>query len=264
MRLNIASKFRAFAFASTLLTAALASGVAHAGELKFGEGPSSLETDDKGKLTGAGSKTAVKELDKVIGEDAWDLKVWARVDRGVAGPMYIEFYQTVNGQKSIVHRHEMEFEGGKHFTESVMLEGSQGFNKNRNYQVVVIQNDGKKDIKLAEGKIKLIKTDRKEEDAGGGGGDKEGGESGGGEGGGEGGGDSNCSEQDRLDGFCEDGGGGGGGGGADTPAPDAEPPATTDPATKKGCAITSHDAGGHGALLLLLVAGAGLVRRRVR
>ena len=260
MRLNLASKFRAFAFASTLLTVSLATGLAHAGELKFGEGPSSLETDDNGKLTSAGAKTALKQLDKIIGEDAWDLKVWARVDRGVAGPMYIEFYQTVNGQRSIVHRHEMDFEGGKHFTESVMLEGSQGFNKNRTYQVVVIQNDGKKDIKLAEGKIKLIKTDRKPE-GGDGGGD---GDGDGGSDGGEGGGDAApaCSEQDRLDGFCEDGGGGGGG--ADEPAPDAKPPETPDPGKQKGCSVDTGDAGGPAALMLLLVAGAGFVRRRVR
>ena len=68
------------------------SAVAFAGPMKFGEGMNSLETDDKGELTAEGKKTVLKELDKIPDEDAWDLNLWAELERGRAeGPIYVEF-----------------------------------------------------------------------------------------------------------------------------------------------------------------------------
>ncbi len=257
MRPIFSHKMRAFVFGVSLLSGTLISSAAYAGELKFGEGADSLQTDDAGKLTSTGGKTAVKEIDKVIGEDAWDLKIWARVDRAVAGPMYIEFYRSQGGKEYIVHRHEMNFEGGKYLAESVMLEGGQGFNKNSSYKVIVIQNDGKKDLKLATAKIKLIKSDR--EAKANAAAAAETGDEDGGEGAADSAATPDCSEQDRLDGFC---GTEATTAGADAPAAAAEPPVTQDPSRQKGCSIgETTPAGGTAAAILLLV-GLGATHRR--
>jgi MYXO-CTERM domain-containing protein len=235
-----------FLFSATLATGLLFATNALAGEMKFGEGSASLQTDDSGKLTDGGKKSSIKEIDKVPGEDVWDLKIWMQI-KGAAGPLYVEFYQTVQGQESIVHREDIPYEGEKFITASVPLEGGQGFNKNRTYRVQAIQNDGKRDIKLAGATIKLINTGRKPEK---------------GEGDGEGGedteGEEEVSEQDVLDtlaGPDEDGG--------DDPG-DADPPTTDSPTKKKGCSVTGDADLGFSGLMVLVLAGIGMRRERRR
>jgi hypothetical protein len=224
----------------------LVSTTALAGEMKFGEGSGSLETDDDGKLTAAGKESVLKELDKIPGEDAWDLNVWLKLDKpkGVEGPLYVEFYQTVSGKEYIVHRHEIDYDGSKYWTEAILLEGNQGFNKDREYRVQVIQNDGKRDIKLAGAKIKLINTGREPEPGEGEGGEEE----------------EEVSEQDVLDSLApgaeeEEG--------ADEPA-DANPPETESPTKKKGCSVANDYELGFSGLAILLFAGLGIRAQRRR
>jgi MYXO-CTERM domain-containing protein len=216
---------------------------AWASEIKFGEGPSSLEVDDQGKLTEAGKKTAVKELDKIPGEDAWDLRVWAKLDKGAPGPLYVEFWQTVEvmgkTQNAIVHRHEdSEYDGSKYVNYNILLEGKVGFNKDRTYDVYFVQVGSKgKDIRLASTKLKLINTGREPPE------DEESDEEE----------EDELAEQDELDGLAGDD--------EETEEPaDAAPPETE--ASKKGCSVRPGDAGGFDGALLLLLAGVALRRRR--
>jgi MYXO-CTERM domain-containing protein len=161
---------RTLAFTTALALGAFGAGAAHAAEIKFGEGPSSLAVDDAGMLTDAGRKTAVKALDKVPGEDAWDLRVWAKLDKGAPGPLYVEFWQNVEimGQKqnAIVLRHEEAgYQGEKYVSYSILLEGRLGFNKDRTYQVKFVQVGSKgQDITLANADLRLINTGRKSEE----------------------------------------------------------------------------------------------------
>lgn len=228
------------------LTAAIYSvgSVAYAGELKFGEGMSSLETDDKGKLTDAGEKSALKKLDKIPGEDAWDLKVWAKLDHNNPGPLYVEFFQTINGEQHIVWRYEDgEYQGEKHYSMSIVLEGNNGFNKDREYYVKVIQvNDKGKDVKMADGKIKLINTGREPEEGGDGDGDEE----------------EDVSEQDALDSFAT--------GDDEEEVPDEDPSTGEAPpeteASKKGCSVTGNQGLAWNGLIVLAMLGGIAVRRR--
>lgn len=220
---------------------------AMAGEIKFGEGPSSLEVDDSGKLTDAGRKTAVKELDKIPGEDAWDLRVYAKLDKGAGGPLYVEFWQTVEvmGKKQVAkvfHHEDPNYEGGKYVDYNILLEGKVGFNKDRTYDVYFVQVGKKgKDIRLASAKLKLINTGREPEEGEDGGGEEE----------------EEETDQDELDSL----------GGDDEEeeeegAPDEAPPETE--ASKKGCSVDADGMGMgfNGALALLLIGGAAFARRR--
>lgn len=217
---------------------------AWAGEIKFGEGPSSLEVDDQGKLTEAGRKTAVKELDKIPGEDAWDLRVWAKLDKGAPGPLYVEFWQTVEvmgkTQTAIVHRHEDgEYDGNKYINYNILLEGKVGFNKDRTYDVYFVQVNAKgKDMRLASTKLKLINTGREPPPDEEGDGEEE----------------DELSEQDELDGLAGDEDQ------ADSEPADSAPPETE--ASKKGCSVDPGRAGGFDGAVLLLLAAASIRRRR--
>lgn len=235
--------FQVFAITTALYSVA---SVAYAGELKFGEGMKSLETDDKGKLTAAGEKSALKKLDKIPGEDAWNLKVWAKLDNNNPGPLYLEFFQTIDGEQSIVWRYEDgQYDGEKYYTMSMLLEGNNGFNKDREYYVKAIQvNDKGKDVKMADGKIKLINTGREpEEDGGDGDGDAE----------------EEISEQDALDSFAT--------GDAEEEGPPDEDPSTgeappeTD-ASKKGCSVAGNQGLAWNGLIVLLMLGGVAMRRR--
>lgn len=143
----------------------LAPAAASAGEIKFGQGSDSLETDDDGALTADGKKAVVDAVDRTPGEDLWETQLWARVDRGAEGPIYVEFYQTVEGKEYIVQRYEESgYEGGKYFSMNLELDGNVGFNKDRTYRVIVIQvNDKGKDVTLAKGSVKLIDSGREPE-----------------------------------------------------------------------------------------------------
>jgi hypothetical protein len=219
---------------------------AHAGEVKFGEGPMSLATGDDGKLTDAGRKTAVTALDKVAGEDEWDLRIYAKLDKGAGGPLYVEFWQTVEvlGKKQVskvFHHEDPNYEGGKYVAYNIVLEGKVGFNKDRTYNVYFVQvgkND--KDIRLASSKLELINTGREPEK---------------GEDTGDGAEEEEASDQDALDSL----------GGPDEeeeeePDAPAEAPPETE-ASKKGCAVDGG-IGFNGALMLLLLGGTVLSRRR--
>jgi MYXO-CTERM domain-containing protein len=217
-----------------------AASVAWAGEIKFGT--SKLEVDDKGNLTAAGRKGVVDTVDEVPGEDRWEVSLWSKLDNAAEGPLYIYFYQTLNGTTSEVWRHdENDFAGGKYYSADIVLEGGRGFNKDRTYDVKAIQVSPKgKDLTLATGKIKLIKSGKKPEkgpDE-----EKE---------------DEVPEDQDVHDSLA-----------GDEPAGDGskdsgEAPPAVEPKAKKGCSIDNDSSAWNGALLLVIL-GAGLAARRRR
>ena len=230
---------------------AVSASSAFAGEIKFGEGMTALATDDAGKLTAEGKASAVKELDSVPGEDAWDMTLWARLDSGAdEGPLYIEFWQRVDtdldgkpDQDNLAYRHEdANFDGSRYYLTNILLEENFGFNKGRSYKVKILQvSSSGRDLKLAEGKITLIDTGRKPEAAGDGGGE---------------GAEEEVSEQDAIDSFA------GGDDEDDAPEPSAAPPPVEDtPAKKRGCDIGAPSEHPLSLGLLVLIAGVALTRR---
>ena len=217
-------------------------------DIWFGTGADSLDTDDDGKLTAEGAKTKSKEIDRIPGGDDWELKLHARMGKYAApGPVYTEFYQTVQGKEYIVYRHEDgTYEGDRLYTTVILLEANIGFNKDRDYRVQIIQNNGSRDLVLAEGKIKLIDTGREaeveeaeveeaavEEAAV----------------------EEQAVEEEPVDEGAVDSE-------ADGRSGEAPPPIEETPATKKGCTVASGgalDIGVSGLAILLL---AGAARRR--
>ena len=241
MRLRI-QPHRRWMFSTAVALAALSSTTAWAGELKVGTAP--LEVDDKGNITAAGRKAAVDTLDEVPGEDTWPAHIWAKLDGAGAGPLYLEFYQNLNGTDSLVWRHDAgEHAGGKYYSGEVELAGGRGFNKDRVYEIKAVQVSAKgKDLILASGKVKLIKSGKKPEKAAG---DEDG--------------EEKDPDQDAHDSLAEDDKSSG-------DAPKAEPteaPPPVEPKAKKGCAIDSDSSTWNGALLLLVL-GAGFAARRRR
>lgn len=241
MRLRI-QPHRRWMFSTAVALAALCSTTAWAGELKVGTAP--LEVDDKGNITAAGRKAAVDTLDEVPGEDTWQAHIWAKLDGAAAGPMYFEFYQNLNGTDSLVWRHDAgEYAGGKYYSGEVELAGGRGFNKDRVYEIKAVQVSAKgKDLTLASGKVKLIKSGKKPAKTEG---DEEGE-------------DKVPEDQDAHDSLADDDKSSG-----DTPKPTAEAPPAVEPKAKKGCAIDSDSSTWNGALLLLVI-GAGFAARRRR
>ena len=236
-----------------VLTPATAEAGPSQGEIWFGTDADSLETDENGKLTEEGAKTRSKEIDRIPGEEDWELKLHARMGKHAAeGPLYIEFYQTVQGKEYIVLREEdPNYDGSRYYTHVMVLEANVGFNKNREYRVQLVQNNGKRDLILGKGSLKLIDTGREPE----GGAEPEEVE------------EPEEDEDEELDEeFDEDEDEDDEG---EVAAPGAEggdeaPPAIEDsPQKKKGCSVT--DAGGAAptGLAILLLAGA-LRRRRER
>ena len=245
MHMRTLGNWLKFSAAVTGLMVALTATPALAGDFKFGEGVDSLEADEKGNLTAAGKKSAVSELDKVPGEDEWDLNLWANLDKArAAGPLYIEFWQKVQGNDAIVYRHEMtDYDGRRLLIVSILLEGNVGFNKDRTYKVKAVQvNSRGKDVILASGSLKLINSGRKVEESEDEGGDEEE--------------ERESASQDELDTLAgpDDEGG---------EEPDAEPvaPPPVEPA-KKGCSIGGEYDAGFSGLMILALAGLGLRRRQ--
>ena len=239
MRLRI-QPHRRWMFSTAVALAALSSTTAWAGELKVGTAP--LEVDDKGNITAAGRKAAVDTLDEVPGEDTWPAHIWAKLDGAGAGPLYLEFYQNLNGTDSLVWRHDAgEHAGGKYYSGEVELAGGRGFNKDRVYEIKAVQVSAKgKDLTLASGKVKLIKSGKKpekteEDDA-----------------------DKVPEDQDAHDSLAEDDKSSG-----DEPKPPTEAPPAVEPKAKKGCTVDSDSSAWNGALLLLVL-GAGVAARRRR
>ncbi len=217
-----------------------ASSIASAGEIKFGQ--EMLDVDDKGALSAEGKKKTVTELDNVPGEDAWLAFTWAKVDKGAEGPLYVEFFQELNGEQMLVWRYEEpSYDGSKYVSMEIELEGRLGFNKDRTYNVRVVQVNAKgKDIVLSKSKIKLIKSGKEpepEEDEGG-----------------------DETEEDELDEFDTYGE-------SEEPPEEEETPSEAPPPvepSKKGCSIDSDAFGFNGAMALFGLAGGLLYRRRRR
>ena len=221
------------------VTVALTSQAVLAGEIKVGQEP--LAVDKDGKLSADGRKAAVEQLDEIPGEDTWVAHIWASLDNRAPGPLYFEFFQEVAGQNSVVLRHEVaDYDGGKYWSGEIELPGRIGFNKERTYTIKAVQVNAKgKDIELAKGKIKLIKSGKappKQEE------DDE---------------DDRAAqdEADSLGGDDDEGDAKPAAGGSEAPPP-VEP-------TKKGCTVdvADHDAWS-GALILLGIGGLALRRRR--
>lgn len=242
MRLRI-QPHRRWMISTAVALAALGSTTAWAGELKVGAAP--LDVDDKGNITAAGRKAAVDTLDEVPGEDTWQAQIWAKLDNAAAGPLYLEFYQNLNGTDSLVWRYDAgEYAGGKYFSGEVDLQGGRGFNKDRVYEIKAVQVSAKgKDLTLASGKVKLIKSGKKPAKTEG---DEEGE-------------DKVPEDQDAHDSLADD----------DKTSGDAKPtsteeaPPAVEPKAKKGCTIDSDSSTWNGALLLLVL-GAGFAARRRR
>ena len=215
-------------------------------EMWFGTGADSLETGENGRVTEEGAKTKTKEVDRIPDEDDWELKIHARMGKHAAeGPLYIEFYQTVNGQEYIVYRHEdAEYGGERNYNQVVLLEANIGFNKNREYRVQIIQNNGKRDLTLAKGKVTLIDTGRTAQVEGEEEGEEEEGEE-----------DEDEDEGEDEDDEEEDEDEGGEGEGGEEGPPPVEP-------QKKGCTVTEGGAADLGATGLGILLLAGALRRR--
>lgn len=222
--------------------AMLIGGTALAGEIKFGAKP--LAVDAQGKITDAGRKAAITTIENVPGEDMWMLHLWAKLDRPAPGPLYVEFFGNYQGKRyEVWHHEERDFEGTKYVSLSFELEGRKGFNKNSDYEVEIAQlNEQGKDVKLATGKLRLVKVEskKKKEEAKEGEKEKE----------------AEAGEEED-EGEADFAGGGeyaGLGGGDEIPPPIAEPPV-------ERCSVDPN-ASFPLATLLLLVVGQGMARRR--
>jgi uncharacterized protein (TIGR03382 family) len=223
--------FSALVLSATLLAPASV----FAGEVHFGTGP--LATDDKGVITGDGKKAATNDIPSHPGEELWPLHLWAKIDKGAPGPLYVEFHgRLADGKRYLAYRYEhAPYEGEKYVSMALELSGNDGFNKDRSYEVELTQVGPKGPIKLATGKVALGYTEAPE------GAEEDDGD------------DDYDADQDAIDSFAGDGGGDGDGGGGDGPPPVAP--------QKKGCSIDASGYGGAGLLVLLALAGLGRRRR---
>lgn len=217
--------------------ALLGPATAWAGEVKFGAEP--LAVDDNGNITGEGKAAAVETLQSEPGEEVWHFNLWAKIDKGGPGPLYVEFVGKLpDGKEYVTYRYEHgSYDAEKFVSLSFDLEGNLGFNKGKTYKVKVLQGNtkpGKPDIILATGKITLEYTEPppEEEDEG----DTDG--------------EPDASAQDELDTLAgpDDGAGDGG--------PEGPPPVAPE---KKGCSVGATDLGLPAVMALFAL---GLVRRR--
>ena len=232
---------------SAFALAALSSTVAYAGEVKVGATP--IEIDGTGKITANGKSAVVDTLDEVPGEDRWIAYVHAKLENPAPGPLYVEFFQELDGNRSSVWRHdENDFAGDKWFYGELELDGRKGFNKNRTYDIKVTQVNAKgKELTLASGKIKLIKSGKKpeapkEDDSAE---------------------DKAAAEQDAHDSFGGGDGNDGGGGGGSSSTPDSANEGPPPVEKKKGCSVDADGNAWNGAMVLMAL-GAGFILRRRR
>lgn len=221
-------------------TALLAPSAAWAGDVKFGAEP--LATDDNGNITGEGKSAATDTLKSLPGEEVWTLNLWAKIDKGGPGPLYVEFLGKLpDGKEYVTYRHEHStYNGEKYVSLTFDLEGNLGFNKGKTYKVKVLQGNTKPnrpDIILATGSLTLEYVEPAPEEDGDGGDEPD-----------------DTSAQDELDTLS---GPDDESGDSSTPA---EGPPPVDPAdSKKGCTIGSDDFGLPAVAVLFAL---GLVRRR--
>lgn len=235
---------RRLTLSSAFALAALSSTVAYAGEVKVGASP--IEFDEAGKITAKGKSAVVDTLDEEPGEDLWKAYVHAKLDNPAPGPLYVEFFQELDGNKTSVWRHdENDFSGDKFVYLELELDGRRGFNKNRTYDIKVTQLSAKgKELVLASGKIKLIKSGKqpakpKEDESE----------------------DDVPADQDAHDSLGGGDGGEGDGDGSNAGDGSKEGPPAVE--KKKGCSVDADGNGWNGALVLLSL-GAGFILRRRR
>lgn len=217
--------------------ALLGPATAWAGDVKFGTEP--LAVDDGGNITAEGKSAAVNTIPSEPGEEVWPFHLWAKIDKGGPGPLYVEFIGKLPGGKEYVtYRYEHgSYDGEKFVSLSFDLEGNLGFNKGKTYKVKVLQGNtkpGKPDIILATGSITLEYTEPPAEEEGDEGGDT----------------DGDTAAQDELDtlaGPDEEVG--------DAPQPEGPPPVAE---KKKGCSV----GGDLGLPAVAALFALGLVRRR--
>jgi len=226
-----------------LATTLLVPAVARAGEVLIGTEP--LATDDSGKITAEGRKAAVKTLPSEPGEELWIAHVYAKIDKGGPGPLYVEFIGNRSGVGEFkAYSHEKsDYQGEKFVSMQIDLDGnSASFNKGSTYQVKVLQvaPDGKKDIVFARNEISLEYVEP-EPDGGmdGAEGDTEG---------------PDMSAQDELDTLV--------GGEEDRASGDDPEPPPVAPKDKKGCRVEPEGFTGFSGLLALFGLGAVFHRRR--
>lgn len=218
--------------------ASLVGTVAWAGEVLVGKEP--LATGPDGKITAEGRKAAVKELPSEPGDDLWTLNLWAKLDKGAPGPLYVEFIGKLpDGKPYTAFSHEHRgYEGEPYVSLEIELDGNRGFNKGHTYKIDVNQvNDKGKTIQLASGSVTLAYTEAPE-DSGEDAGEAEEKDT-----------EEQSEAQDELDSFADGGAGDGDG-----------PPPVTPPTKKKGCSVDASAYGAPGVLVLLALGG--LVRRR--
>jgi MYXO-CTERM domain-containing protein len=231
------TRLRSLGFALALGAGLLAAPQAFAGEVRFGAAP--FETDDSGKLTDAGRGTAVKQLPSRPGEEVWPLHLWAQIDKGAPGPLYVEFFDKLPGSGKRYRAWQYEhrgYEGEKYVTMELELEGDVGFNKGHTYTVELSQVDNKgKNLVLATGQLELVFTEGKPASEG----DDEDD-------------DDQSDEQDELDSLGGNGDGNGG----------EAPPPVTSPGKKKGCSVDPGPGAAAPGVLVLMLLGAASVRRR--
>ncbi|MDC0718488.1 MYXO-CTERM sorting domain-containing protein [Nannocystis bainbridge] len=232
---------------SAFALAALSSTVAYAGEVKVGATP--IEIDGTGKITAKGKSAVVDTLDEVPGEDRWIAYVHAKLENPAPGPLYVEFFQELDGNRSSVWRHdENDFAGDKWFYGELELDGRKGFNKNRTYDIKVTQVNAKgKELTLASGKIKLIKSGKKPEAPK----EDESAE------------DKAAAEQDAHDSLGGGDGNDGSGGGGSSSTPDSANEGPPPVEKKKGCSVDADGNAWNGAMVLMAL-GAGFILRRRR
>ncbi len=217
--------------------ALLVPATAWAGEVRFGSEP--LAVDDKGNITAEGKSASVDTIKSEPGEEVWPFHLWAKIDKGGPGPLYVEFIGKLPGGKEYVtYRHEhATYDAEKYVSLSFELEGNLGFNKGKTYKVKVLQGNtkpNKPDIILATGKITLEYTEPAPEEEG------EDGDT-----------DGDTAAQDELDTLAgpDDGAG-------DAATPEGPPPVAPE---KKGCSVGTTDLGLPAVAALFAL---GLVRRR--
>jgi MYXO-CTERM domain-containing protein len=240
--MRVPSTSARFRWISPLLLGAalLAPATALAGEVKFGADP--LAVDDKGNITSEGESAALTKLASEPGEELWDFHLWAKIDKGAPGPLYIDFIgKTPDGKPFTAYRHEhSDYDGEKFVSLNFELDGnSASFNKGRTYKVKVLQGatkPGRPDIILATGSLTLEYTEPAPEEEG------------------EGSEEDDASAQDELDTLAGPDEGEG-----DGPDPAEEGPPPVAPESKKGCSVGSTDLGLPAVAALFAL---GFVRRR--
>ena len=208
---------------------------AWAGEAKVGAEP--LDTDGSGKLTKAGQAAAVSEIEAQPGDDLWVLHLWAKIDNGAEGPLYIEIGKNRDGRRLVSKRESIDdYAADKYVSATVELERADGFKPDQLIEVAFVQNVGGKDAIKAKVDVTLKassapppKAEEPEEEE--------------------------PEDEDEAEAEDEDE--------EATPAPEPTPaaPPPVESGDKKGCTVTGH-APTPGAALLLL--GLVALRRRRR